>query len=149
MRVQRFRSQTSGNCVTFLDNAGNVQAHYVYDAFGGTVSDSGDMADVFRFRFSSKYLDGETGLYYYGFRFYDPVTGRWLSRDPISEAGGLMLYAFVNNNALSSWDSLGLLSKKHANRLVKSFIGDASISGFSRPIGPVGSKKSSADRICE
>ena len=80
-------AEASGNCVTFLDNAGNVQAHYVYDAFGRTVSDSGDMPDDFRFRFSSKYLDDETGLYYYGYRYYDPVAGRWLNRDPILDKG--------------------------------------------------------------
>lgn len=45
---------------------------------------------------------------YYGFRYYDPVTGRWPSRDPIEEDGGLNVYAFVGNNALNAWDLLGL-----------------------------------------
>jgi RHS repeat-associated protein len=68
-----------------VDDAGNVQAHYIYDAFGGTVSQSGDMDDDFAFRFSSKYLDDETGFYYYGYRYYDSSARRWLSRDPIEE----------------------------------------------------------------
>jgi uncharacterized protein RhaS with RHS repeats len=45
---------------------------------------------------------------YYGFRYYDPVTGRWLSRDPIGENGGLNLYGMVGNDPISRWDYLGL-----------------------------------------
>jgi len=44
---------------------------------------------------------------YYGFRYYIPETGRWLSRDPIEERGGLNLYAFVGNIPISSIDLLG------------------------------------------
>ena len=44
---------------------------------------------------------------YYGFRYYDPETGRWPSRDPIAERGGLNLYGFVGNDALNYWDYLG------------------------------------------
>jgi RHS repeat-associated protein len=43
----------------------------------------------------------------YGFRYYDPVTGRWPSRDPIEESGGLNLYALVGNDPINSWDYLG------------------------------------------
>jgi RHS repeat-associated protein len=46
---------------------------------------------------------------YYGFRYYDPVTGRWPSRDPIEERGGLNLYAMVGNNPVNAWDYLGLV----------------------------------------
>ncbi len=44
----------------------------------------------------------------YGFRYYDPVTGRWPSRDPIGERGGLNLYGMVGNDPISRWDYLGL-----------------------------------------
>ncbi len=101
-------ADANGNCVSFIDDAGNVQAHYTYDAFGNTVSQSGTMAAVFRFLFSSKYLDDETGLYYYGLRYYAPALGRWVSRDPIKESGGLNLFAFVGNN-INLIDIFGLL----------------------------------------
>ena len=45
---------------------------------------------------------------YYGYRYYDPKTGRWPSRDPIEEVGGVNLYGFVANDGISSWDRLGL-----------------------------------------
>ena len=45
---------------------------------------------------------------YYGFRYYMPETGRWASRDPIEERGGLTLYGFVGNNGVRVVDVLGL-----------------------------------------
>jgi hypothetical protein len=52
-------------------------------------------------------LDQATGLYYYGYRYYDPKTGKWPSRDPIEEEGGLNLYGFVGNDGLGKIDVLG------------------------------------------
>jgi len=101
-------ADANGNCVSFIDEAGNVQVYYTYDAFGNTVSQTGNMADDFRFRFSSKYLDDETGLYYYGYRYYAPAPGRWVCRDPVEEAGGLLLYCFVSNRTLNNIDYLGM-----------------------------------------
>jgi hypothetical protein len=46
---------------------------------------------------------------YYGYRFYDPETGRWPSRDPIEEEGGINLYGFVNNDGVNKWDRLGMV----------------------------------------
>jgi hypothetical protein len=48
------------------------------------------------------------GLHYYGYRYYDPVTGRWPSRDPIEEDGGINLYALVCNDGVNKWDIKGL-----------------------------------------
>ncbi|BCX47296.1 hypothetical protein HAHE_12040 [Haloferula helveola] len=48
-------------------------------------------------------------LFYYGFRYYHPELGRWISRDPIEEEGGVSLYGFVGNDGLNGWDLLGLL----------------------------------------
>ena len=62
----------NGNVTRYLDSSGNTVAQYTYDAFGNTIGKSGLMCDFFRHRFSTKYLDIETGLYYYGYRFYCP-----------------------------------------------------------------------------
>ena len=43
----------------------------------------------------------------YGYRYYDPITGRWPSRDPIGERGGLNLYGFVGNDGIDYTDYLG------------------------------------------
>jgi hypothetical protein len=44
----------------------------------------------------------------YGYRWYDPLTGHWKSRDPIEEEGGITLYGFVGNDGLNHADYLGL-----------------------------------------
>ena len=98
----------NGNLTEMFDSTGANVAHYEYDAFGQTINSSGSLKDEFTFRFSTKYFDDETGLYYYGFRYYNPVTGRWLNRDPIGEHGGLNLYGFVGNNGVSWFDYLGM-----------------------------------------
>ena len=60
------------------------------------------------FRFSTKFTDNETGLVYYGRRYYCPSQGRFLGRDPIDERGGLNLFGFVGNNPVNRWDYLGM-----------------------------------------
>ena len=77
-----------------------------YDAFGNTLVSEGVVPCSFGF--STKMQDVETGLYYYGYRYYDPVNGRWPSRDPIAERGGVNLYGFVDNDPVSKRDYLGL-----------------------------------------
>ncbi|MCP5535580.1 MAG: hypothetical protein H7A51_05000 [Akkermansiaceae bacterium] len=100
----------NGNVSEYLDSNNVVQAHYEYDAFGNTLVATGPKKDDFAHRFSNKYHDAETGLYYYGYRYYDPTTGRWPSRDPIREAGGPNLYGFVGNCVVNKFDYLGLES---------------------------------------
>ena len=97
-----------GNVVAIVDDTGTIVAAYEYDSFGNTVSQSGAEADEVPFRFSTKYFDPETGLYYYGYRFYAPELGRWINRDPIEEEGGENLYALVENNPVLFVDPLGL-----------------------------------------
>jgi RHS repeat-associated protein len=97
----------NGNVSEYLDSTGDVQAHYEYDPFGRTTVATGTKAQDFSHRFSTKPLDDETGLYYYGYRYYDPVTGRWPSRDPIGEREGLNLYGFVGNSPTHKIDVLG------------------------------------------
>ncbi len=98
----------NGNVTAYVDESGNLVAEYTYDAFGEMISQVGSMADSFRYRFSTKYYDSETGLYYYGMRFYDPVLHRWLNRDPIEEQGGFNLYGFCENDPIMLTDYLGL-----------------------------------------
>ncbi|QOJ13655.1 MAG: hypothetical protein HRU75_02930 [Planctomycetia bacterium] len=58
--------------------AGRMAATYEYDPYGNTVSKSGTYSDTNSFRFSTKFFDPETGLYYYGYRYYSPRLGRWI-----------------------------------------------------------------------
>ncbi|MDD2230733.1 MAG: RHS repeat-associated core domain-containing protein, partial [Candidatus Cloacimonetes bacterium] len=97
----------NGNVTEYIDNTGAIKAHYEYNAFGKITAQSGSIADDLSFRFSTKYYDPETGLYYYGSRYYNPILECWLSRDPITEDGGLNLYGFTYNNPINFFDILG------------------------------------------
>lgn len=59
-------------------------------------------------RFAGQYFDAETGLHYNYHRYYDPKTGRYLTPDPISLAGGINLYAYAYANPINLIDSFGL-----------------------------------------
>ena len=85
-----------------------MAATYKYDPYGRTLSSSGTLASANIYRFSSKEIHPNSGFYYYGFRFYDPNTQRWLNRDPIGEKGGKNLYRFVGNDPSDKADPLGL-----------------------------------------
>ncbi len=101
----------NGN-VTALVNAvdGSVVAQYEYGPFGEVIRATGPMARVNPFRWSTQYTDDETDLVCYLHRYYNPSTGRWLSRDPIEEEGGLNLYAFVSGDPINKIDKFGLAS---------------------------------------
>ena len=62
------------------------------------------------FRFTGHYQNQELGLVSTLYWLYDPETGRWLSRDPIAEAGGINLYGYVGNNPVNLVDPLGLFN---------------------------------------
>ncbi|MEY4244715.1 MAG: hypothetical protein RLZZ245_2300, partial [Verrucomicrobiota bacterium] len=105
-----FHYDGNGNVIEVTDLNGNSAASYRYDAFGNTLVSTGSYAASNRYRFSTKPLDHEVTsapLYYYGYRYYDPVTGRWPSRDPIEEEGGINLYAFCYNASQYWHDYLG------------------------------------------
>jgi RHS repeat-associated protein len=98
----------NGNISEYLNADGSTAAHFEYDAFGRTIlPTAANDSNQFTYRFSTKPVEPLTGLYYYGYRWYDPMTGRWPSRDPIEEEGGLNLYGFVGNNGVCKWDLLG------------------------------------------
>ena len=98
----------NGNITRYIDENGATVAQYTYDAFGNLLDKSGSMCDFFRHRFSTKYLDIEAGLYYYGYRFYSHALMRWLTRDPIEELDSSNLYLFVWNRPSCCVDKLGL-----------------------------------------
>lgn len=61
-----------------------------------------------RILFQGREYDWDTGFYYFRARWYDPDTGRWLSKDPIGISGGLNQYVFCGNNPVNRIDPSGL-----------------------------------------
>lgn len=85
-------------------NTGENSETYRYSAFGEELFEDA----ITPWRFSSKRVDNESGLVYFGRRYYDPTCGRWISQDPIGRDGGPNLYAYVLNNPLTNCDAYGL-----------------------------------------
>lgn len=101
----------NGNVIALIQEnggSGTILANYEYGPFGEVIRATGPMAKLNPFRFSTKYDDDETDFLYYGYRFYNPSTGRWLNRDPIEELGGINLYNFCGNAPSGKTDDFGL-----------------------------------------
>ena len=106
-----YLAMTDGNrnIMAYIDASNDtVVASYEYSPFGKLIAKSGSMADDFNFKFSSYFTDDESGLVYYGYRYYDADMGRWINRDPIGESGGVNLYAMCGNNSINVVDRLGM-----------------------------------------
>ena len=96
----------NGNITAYVDaGTGQAASQFEYGPFGEPLRVD---ATAMRFGFSSKYTDPETGLVYYGYRYYNPQTGRWIGRDPIGEFGGRNLFGFVGNGSPYAIDCFGL-----------------------------------------
>jgi RHS repeat-associated protein len=79
----------NGNVTALVNISNVVVAQYAYDPFGNLLTKIGPLADANVYRFSSKECQNNSGLCYYGFRFYDPNLQRWLNRDPMGDYGSL------------------------------------------------------------
>jgi RHS repeat-associated protein len=115
-----FTTDHLGSVREMSDSVGAVRARYEYDPYGVRTKTAGDLeADM---GFTGHYCHPASGLFLTLFRAYDPVAGRWLSRDPIAERGGLNLYAYAYNTPASLTDVLGLSAcSDFANSIVSDF----------------------------
>ena len=112
---------SSGTHAPWWDGNGNVtgysnlesgaeEARYAYGPFGETLGATGPLVSTFTHRFSTKFTDPETSLLYYGFRYYSPSLGRWLSRDPLGENAVSNAYDALGNDFGNRADLLGLIT---------------------------------------
>ena len=122
MLVQQLGSETeaavyfpafdgNGNVTTLVNSDnGAVEAKYDYSPFGKVLTMTGSYAETNPIRFSTKYTDPETDLAYFGYRYYNPDTGRWLNRDPIGEGTGegSNLYRYCKADPVNLTDPYGL-----------------------------------------
>jgi len=87
---------------------GVVSGWYEYGPYGELLRATGAAGLSNPLRYEGKLEDRETGLVYYGFRYYHPGLGRWIGKDPMGEAGGLNLYGYVGGDPINGMDPYGL-----------------------------------------
>ncbi|ODS24627.1 hypothetical protein AB835_02545 [Candidatus Endobugula sertula] len=93
-----------------LDDSGNILTKEEYYAYGGTAVRTAKSTREVKYktiRYSGKERDS-SGLYYYGYRYYQPWLGRWLNTDPAGTVDGLNVYRMVRNNPVRFFDKKGL-----------------------------------------
>jgi RHS repeat-associated protein len=105
-RTFYYISDHLGTSQFIVDSKGKVVWQGNYAPFGQVDVVINELENSFRF--PGQLLDSESGLYYNWHRFYDPETGRYISADPIGLAGGMNLYAYVENDPINFVDPLGL-----------------------------------------
>ncbi len=99
-----------GDVIALSDESGNIVNSYDYDEWGNLTSESEQIANPIRY--AGEYYDNESGLYYLRARYYDPVLGRFTSKDSvegdITNPLSLNLYTYVENNPIIYLDPSGL-----------------------------------------
>ncbi|PIU57397.1 MAG: hypothetical protein COS89_04660, partial [Deltaproteobacteria bacterium CG07_land_8_20_14_0_80_38_7] len=101
---QYYHLDEIGSVLHTTNDQGNINETVRYDPFGNINFRVGLSSE--RYLFASKEYDSETGLIYFGARFYDPETGRFITRDPMEQ--GINHYIFVGNNPLLIEEYFGL-----------------------------------------
>ncbi|MFJ4344025.1 RHS repeat-associated core domain-containing protein [Pseudomonas sp. NPDC089401] len=108
-----------GTPMELTDEQGNIAWAGQYKAWGEVREDRSEWAKRHALsnpiRFQGQYHDSETGLHYNRYRYYETIIGRYISKDPISYAGGLNLFAYAPN-AIAWTDPLGLARQPKAGR---------------------------------
>jgi RHS repeat-associated protein len=124
----------TGHVTALTNTSSELLAEYAYGPFGEKIHANGPLAQSNPWRYATKYFDAETGLYYYGKRYLDPVTGQFLSREPLGESESLNLYSYCHNDPINHVDKLGLASVAVDGSLTTSAFGINTLLGFSTNI---------------
>ncbi|MBR4886744.1 MAG: hypothetical protein IKU16_05650 [Muribaculaceae bacterium] len=103
-----YHSDHLGNTSCVTDANGAVSQHVEYVPFGEVFIEERNNTWNTPYLFNAKELDEETGLYYYGARYYDPRTSLWLSTDPMElKYPNVSTYAYCLNNPVKLIDVFG------------------------------------------
>jgi len=97
-----------GSSSYITDREGRITQHTEYIAFGEVLFEEHSTSKTMPYLFNGKELDSETGLYYYGARYYDPKTSIFLNVDPLAEKyPNISPYTYVANNPINAIDPDG------------------------------------------
>ena len=127
-----YTHNSRGDIVGIYNGAGELKAHYEYDAWGNVISitdnngnaitNPNHIGNLNPFRYRGYYQDTETGLYYLMSRYYDTITHRFINADGYFQSGGSILdantFAYCRNNPIMNSDCTGTSCSKHKSYYV-------------------------------
>jgi RHS repeat-associated protein len=100
-------SDHQGSIRDVITNDGTVLNHITYDSYGNVTSETNPTFD-FRFGYTGRERDEETGMHYYRARYFDPAIGTFISEDPLGfAAGDANIYRYVFNSPTNFTDPTG------------------------------------------
>jgi RHS repeat-associated protein len=106
-RTVYYHNDQLGTPQRVTDKAGNLVWAADYDGFGKANVREIENGIVNNLRYPGQYEDAETKLHYNDRRYYDPDTGRYITRDPIGFEGGINLYTYAGHNPINYTDPTG------------------------------------------
>ncbi|MFA5115764.1 MAG: RHS repeat-associated core domain-containing protein, partial [Candidatus Omnitrophota bacterium] len=101
-----YHDSNLGNVNQMTNSAGAVVRTYDYDAFGYITAISGTVTT--KYRYKTKEYSPETGLVFFGARYYNPLIGRFTTKDPSGMVDGPNVYLYCNNDPVNKYDPWGL-----------------------------------------
>jgi len=115
--IASYYEQDALGSVTSLSNSVSSLANtYIFESFGKLTTSTGTLTNPFQY--TGRDFDPETGLRFYRARFYDPLSGRFLSEDPIRFRGGINFYGYTGNSAVNGTDPSGLWSPAAHDQII-------------------------------
>ena len=104
-----YHSDHLGSTSYITDAKANITQFDAYLPYGELLVDEHSSSEEMPYKFNGKELDSETGLYYYGARYMNPVTSLWYGVDPLAEKyTSLSAYSYCSSNPINLIDPIGL-----------------------------------------
>ena len=101
-----YHDSNLGNLNQVTNSSGSVIQTYDYDAFGNITAQSGALTA--KYAYKTKEYSPETGLIFFGRRYYNPLIGRFITKDPLGQVDGPNMYLYCLNDSINRMDLYGL-----------------------------------------
>ena len=103
-----YHSDHLGSTSYITDSKGNITQYDAYLPYGELLVDEHSSSEDMPYKFNGKEMDAETGLYYYGARYLNPVTCLWYGVDPLAEKyKEIGSYVYCADNPINLFDPDG------------------------------------------
>ena len=113
-----YHSDHLGSTSYITDDKANITQYDAYLPYGELLVDEHSSSEELPYKFNGKQFDDETGLYYYGARYMNPITSLWYGVDPLAEKyANICSYTYCHDNPIRLIDPTGLYDEDTAKKV--------------------------------